>query len=170
MSGFTDAEILRTNLASVVLQCLDLNLGDPLDFPFVDPPEAQLVRDGIHQLRELDLVSSKGRLTPLGRRVARLPLDPRIGRILLDAETRRVFWEVSVVASALSIQDPREPGFSSETVIDPSSEFVTLLNLWNRVEESRDALSHSKFHTVSDGRAELQQVARVERNPSADSS
>ena len=142
---YTDAEILRTNLASVVLQCLDLNLGDPLDFPFVDPPEPQLVRDGIHQLRELDLVSPQGRLTPLGRRVARLPLDPRIGRILLDAETRHVFWEVSVVASALSIQDPREPGFSSETVIDPSSEFVTLLNLWNLVEESRDALSHSKF-------------------------
>ena len=93
---FTDAEILRTNLASVVLQCLDLNLGDPLDFPFVDPPEAQLVRDGIHQLRELDLVSTKGRLTPLGRRVARLPLDPRIGRMLLDAETRRVFWGRSV--------------------------------------------------------------------------
>ena len=142
---FTDAEILRTNLASVVLQCLDLDLGDPLDFPFVDPPEPQLVRDGMHQLRELDLLSAKGRLTPLGRRVARMPLDPRIGRILLDAERRRVFWEVSVVAAALSIQDPRESNFANETITDPSSEFVTLLNLWNQIEESRDALSHSKF-------------------------
>ena len=155
----------------MVLQCLDLNLGDPLDFPFVDPPEAQLVRDGIHQLRELDLVSTKGRLTPLGRRVARLPLDPRIGRILLDAETRRVFWEVSVAASALSIQDPREPGFSSETVIDPSSEFVTLLNLWNRVERIAGCVESLEISSmVSDGRAELQQIARVERNSSADAS
>ena len=142
---FTDAEILRTNLASVVLQCLDLELGDPIEFPFVDPPEAQLVRDGISQLRELDLVSAKGRLTALGRRVARLPLDPRIGRILIDAAERRVFWDVSVVASALSIQDPREAGFDDEAIQDPASEFVTLLNLWNRVEQSRDELSNSKF-------------------------
>ena len=69
---------------------------------------------------------------------------------------RDVFWEVSVVASALSIQDPREPGFSNETVIDPSSEFVTLLNLWNRVEESRDALSLEISSMVFSGRAELQ--------------
>ena len=96
---FTDAEILRTNLASVVLQCLDLSLGDPVEFPFVDPPEPQSIRDGIQQLRELDLVTPKVRLTKLGRRVANIPLDPRIGRILLDAESRRVFWEVSIVAS-----------------------------------------------------------------------
>ncbi len=144
-SEFTDPEILRTNLASVVLQCLDLDLGDPLSFPFIDPPEPRLIRDGFHQLRELDLVSPKGRLTRLGRRVAGMPLDPRIGRILVDAEKRRVFWEVSVVASALSIQDPREANFSNDTITDPASEFVTLLNLWNQVDKSRDALSHSKF-------------------------
>ena len=142
---FTDAEILRTNLASVVLQCLDLDLGDPLIFPFVDPPEAQLVRDGIQQLRELDLISAQGQLTQLGRRVARIPLDPRIGRILLDAERRRVFWEVSVVASALSIQDPRDAQFDGAAIADPTSQFVTLWNLWNRVENARDELSNSKF-------------------------
>ena len=112
-SEFTDPEILRTNLASVVLQCLDLDLGDPLSFPFIDPPEPRLIRDGFHQLGELDLVSPKGQLTRLGRRIAGMPLDPRIGRILVDAEKRRVFWEVSVVASALSIQDPREANFST---------------------------------------------------------
>ena len=105
----------------MVLQCLDLDLGDPLIFPFVDPPEAQLVRDGIQQLRELDLISAQGQLTQLGRRVARIPLDPRIGRILLDAERRRVFWEVSVVASALSIQDPRDAQFDGAAIADPTS-------------------------------------------------
>ena len=142
---FTDAEILRTNLASVVLQCLDLSLGDPLEFPFVDPPESQLIRDGIQQLRELDLVTPKVRLTKLGRRVANIPLDPRIGRILLDAESRRVFWEVSIVASALSIQDPRESTFDDSSISDASSQFISLLNLWNSVENARDDLSNSKF-------------------------
>ena len=132
-------------MASVVLQCLDLSLGDPLEFPFVDPPESQLIRDGIQQLRELDLVTPKMRLTKLGRRVASIPLDPRIGRILLDAESRRVFWEVSIVASALSIQDPRESGFDDSSISDASSQFISLLNLWNYVEKARDDLSNSKF-------------------------
>ena len=144
-SCFTDPEILRTNLASVVLQCLDLNLGDPQTFPFVDPPEVQLIRDGVSQLRELDLLTPKGRLTPLGKQVAGIPLDPRIGRILIDAVTRKVFWEVSIVASGLSIQDPRESLFANELVEDESSQFVTLLNLWNRVEAAREELSNSKF-------------------------
>ena len=142
---FTDAEILRTNLASVVLQCLDLSLGDPLEFPFVDPPEPQLIRDGIQQLRELDLVTPKVSLTKLGRRVASIPLDPRIGRILLDAESRHVFWEVSIVASALSIQDPRDSSFDDSSISDASSQFVSLLNLWTYVENARDELSNSKF-------------------------
>ena len=142
---FTDAEILRTNLASVVLQCLDLSLGDPLEFPFVDPPEPQSIRDGIQQLRELDLVTPKVSLTELGRRVASIPLDPRIGRILLDAESRRVFWEVSIVASGLSIQDPRESTFDDSAISDASSQFVSLLNLWKYVETARDELSNSKF-------------------------
>ncbi|MBU25817.1 MAG: ATP-dependent RNA helicase HrpA, partial [Gammaproteobacteria bacterium] len=142
---FTDAEIVRTNLASVVLQCLDLSLGDPLEFPFVDPPEPQLIRDGIQQLRELDLVTPKVHLTKLGRRVANIPLDPRIGRILLDAESRHVFWEVSIVAAALSIQDPREQTFDDSLISDGKSQFVSLLNLWNYVEKARDELSNAKF-------------------------
>lgn len=142
---FTDPEILRTNLASVVLQCLDLKLGNPLDFSFVDPPESQSVRDGFNQLKELDLVSSSGQLTGLGQAVAALPLDPRIGRILLEAKKRNVFWEVSVVAAALSVQDPREPGFEIEGVRDVDSEFIGFLNLWCSVEAERVALTHSKF-------------------------
>ena len=132
---FTDAEILRTNLASVVLQCLDLSLGDPLEFPFVDPPEPQLIRDGIQQLRELDLVTPKVRLTKLGRRVASIPLDPRIGRILLDAESRHVFWEVSIVASALSIQDPRDSSFDDSSIskrwnLSQEREFSRVINVF----------------------------------------
>jgi len=144
-SAYTDPEIVRTNLASVVLQCLDLKLGDPEQFPFVDPPESQLVKDGLNQLRELDLVNAKGQLTALGRTVARLPLDPRIGRMLLAAVERGVFWEVSVVAAALSIQDPRESGFELAGVRDPHSDFVTLLNLWSAVESEREVLSQSRF-------------------------
>jgi ATP-dependent helicase HrpA len=144
-SAYTDPEIQRTNLASVVLQCLDLKLGDPAAFPFVDPPEAQLVKDGFSQLRELDLVTAKGGLTALGRTVARLPLDPRIGRMLLAALDRGVFWEVSVVAAGLSIQDPKESGFSLEEIRDPQSDFVSLLKLWTLVEAERELLSQSKF-------------------------
>ena len=146
-SIFTDAEILRTNLASVVLQCLDLDLGDPLVFPFVDPPEMQLIRDGTNQLRELDLLTAKGKLTALGRKVAGIPLDPKIGRILIDAVNRKVFWEVSVVAAGLSIQDPRESVFEDKLIEDESSQFLTLLNLWNKVESVREELSNSKFRT-----------------------
>ena len=144
---YTDPEILRTNLASVVLQCLDLKLGDPMAFPFVDPPEPQLVKDGLNQLRELDLVTPNGSLTSLGRTVARLPLDPRIGRMLLAADDRGVFWEVSVVAAALSIQDPRESGCDLPEIRDPQSEFVTWLNLWTLIEAEREILSQSRFRT-----------------------
>ncbi len=143
-SPFTDPEIQRTNLAAVVLQCLDLGLGNPEAFPFVDPPEASMVRDGYNQLKELGLISGE-RLTALGKRVAGLPLDPRIGRMLLAGVDRKVFWEVSVIAAALSIQDPREAGFEMPGVSDEQSEFVTWLNLWRQIEAAREELSHSKF-------------------------
>lgn len=143
--SFTDPEIMRTNLASVVLQCLDLQLGDPEQFPFVDPPESQLIRDGFSQLREAGLVNAQMQLTANGRRVARMPIDPRIGRMLIEAETRHVFWDVSLIAATLSVQSPLEhPGFF-ERVRDPSSEFISWIQFWQAVERQRDALSHNQF-------------------------
>jgi ATP-dependent helicase HrpA len=142
---FTDPEIMRTNLASVVLQCLDLKLGDPERFPFVDPPESQLIRDGFSQLREVDLVTARMQLTADGRRVARLPLDPRIGRILIEAERRQVFADVSLIAATLSVQSPLEHPEFFERLRDPTSQFISWINFWRAVEHERDALSHNQF-------------------------
>ena len=110
---FTDPEIRRTNLASVLLQMAALGLGDVESFPFVDPPDAAAVRDGIGLLEELgavvpDLAGDPDWLTPIGRRLARLPVDPRLGRMLLAADEWGAVREVQVIAAALSIQDPRE--------------------------------------------------------------
>ena len=144
-SAFTDPEIMRTNLASVVLQCLDLQLGDPEQFPFVDPPESQLIRDGFSQLREVGLVNAQMQLTALGQRVARMPIDPRIGRMLIEAERRQVFWDVSLIAATLSIQSPLEHAGLFEQLRDPSSEFITWIQFWQAVERERDARSHNQF-------------------------
>ncbi|NBS11864.1 MAG: ATP-dependent RNA helicase HrpA, partial [Gammaproteobacteria bacterium] len=142
---YTDPEIQRTNLASVVLQCLDLRLGDPLTFPFIDPPEPSLVRDGFNQLKELGFVSAAGALTASGRRAARLPLDPSIVRVLMTAETRQVFASVSVVCAALSVQDPWERDAQWPESRDPSSQFITIVNVWRALELNRSQLSASAY-------------------------
>ena len=144
-SEFTDPEIMRTNLASVVLQCLDLSLGDPESFPFVDPPERQLIRDGFNQLREFGLVKGSLQLTSAGRRVARMPLDPRIGRILIEAERRHVFWDVSLIAATLSVPSPLEHPGLFDACRETSSEFLTWIEFWQQVEQQRDQLSNSQF-------------------------
>ena len=105
---FTDAEILRTNLASVILRMLELGLGDVRQFPFVDPPDPKMVRDGFRLLTELGAVDGNAKLTPLGRAMAKLPVDPKLSRILLDAASRDCLNEALVIISALSVQDPRE--------------------------------------------------------------
>ena len=105
---FTDPEILRTNLASVILQMAAAGLGDIEDFPFLDPPDRRQVRDGIRLLQELAALDAAERLTPLGRRLAQLPVDPRLGRMVLEADRLGCAGEVIVIAAALSIQDPRE--------------------------------------------------------------
>ena len=143
--AFTDPEIQRTNLASVVLQCLDLRLGDPLAFPFIDPPEPSVVRDGFSQLKELGFVSSSGQLTTAGRRAARLPLDPSVVRVLMTAESRHVFASVSVVCAALSVQEPWSRDAQWPDCRDSSSQFVTIVNLWRQIEENREALSSSAY-------------------------
>ena len=108
--GFTDPEVLRTNLASVILQMAALGLGDVEAFPFLEAPDRRQVRDGVallHELRALDPAAAEP-LTPLGRKLARLPIDPRFGRMVLEADRLDCVREVIVIAAALSIQDPRE--------------------------------------------------------------
>ena len=104
---FTEPEILRTNLASVILQMAAIGLGDVPKFPFIDPPDARNIADGLTLLAELNAFKD-GRITGLGRKLARLPVDPRIGRMILEADRNGCVREVLIIAAALSIQDPRE--------------------------------------------------------------
>ena len=105
---FTDPEIKRTNLAAVILQMLELKLGDVAAFPFVDPPDPRLIRDGYKVLQELGAVDGKGKLSTVGRRMARLPVDPRLARMVLAALEQDCLAEILVIASAMAVQDPRE--------------------------------------------------------------
>lgn len=137
----TPPEILRSNLAEVILRLLDLNLGDPLKFPFLDRPTLRGIRDGYRTLVELGAVEkdeSGYRLTDLGRKMAHLPLDPRLARMLLEAENRDCLKEVAIIAAALSIPDPRlrpldraaEADRAQSVFRHPESDFLTLINLW----------------------------------------
>ncbi|MEA5445325.1 ATP-dependent RNA helicase HrpA [Gammaproteobacteria bacterium AB-CW1] len=149
---FTEPEIQRSNLASVILQMRLLKLGDPDDFPFVDPPEAGLIRDGFRLLEELKALDANRRLTEDGRKMARLPVDPRQGRMLLEAAQLGSLSEVLVIVAALSIQDPRErPSNAREAAdeahavdADPKSDFLALLNLWRRYRRETGQLSRNQ--------------------------
>ncbi len=145
---FTDPEILRTNLAAVILQMLHLRLGDIQDFPFIEPPDGKAISDGFNLLQELSAVNRENQLTPLGRQLARLPIDPRLGRMLLEAARLGSLSEVLIVASALSVQDVRERPADRQQAADqahaqwkdPDSDFAALINLWRGFEEQRQAL------------------------------
>ena len=150
---FTDPEILRTSLASVILQMAAIGLGKIEDFPFLDPPDRRQVRDGIRLLEELGALDAAGRLTKLGRRLADLPVDPRMARMVLEAGRRGCADEVTVIAAALSIQDPRERP-SDQTAqadqlharfADPDSDFIAYLNLWRHLRELQRTLSSNQF-------------------------
>nr|WP_194249338.1 ATP-dependent RNA helicase HrpA [Halomonas salicampi] len=150
---FTDPEIQRTNLASVILSMLALKLGEIEDFPFVDPPDSRFVKDGFRLLFELGAVSEAQRLTKLGRKLARLPIDPRLARMVLEGAERGSLRDVLVVVSALAIQDPRDRPADKRQAADqahqrwhdPDSDFVALLNLWHGVENAREALSNNQL-------------------------
>ncbi|WP_275288813.1 ATP-dependent RNA helicase HrpA [Halomonas elongata] len=150
---FTDPEIRRTNLASVILSMLSLKLGDISAFPFVDPPDSRFVTDGFRLLFELGAVDDGQRLTPMGKRLARLPIDPRLARMLLAGAEQGGLREVLIVVSALATQDPRErPADKREAADqahrrwqDPDSDFMALLNLWNGFEVAREALSGNRL-------------------------
>ncbi|MFV0278618.1 MAG: ATP-dependent RNA helicase HrpA, partial [Parahaliea sp.] len=153
---FTDPEIRRTNLAAVILQMLDLGLGELERFPFIDPPDARMVRDGYKLLEELGAVNAAGKLTPVGRQMSRLPLDPRLARMILAAAQQHCLAQVLVIASALSIQDPRERPADKQQPSDQSharfrhekSDFMAWLTLWRYYEEQRQALSQNQLRKL----------------------
>ncbi|MGH1503520.1 MAG: ATP-dependent RNA helicase HrpA [Acidimicrobiales bacterium] len=155
---FTEPEILRTNLASVILQMAAIGLGDIEAFPFVEPPDRRSIRDGVAVLEELDAVDpdeegTRRWLTPLGRRLARIPLDPRLGAMVLEADERDCVHDVIVIAAALSIQDPRErPDDAREQAneahrrfTESGSDFLAWLDLWNHVRGLQRELSGNAF-------------------------
>ncbi|MEP5568918.1 MAG: ATP-dependent RNA helicase HrpA [Halioglobus sp.] len=153
---FTDPEILRTNLAAVVLQMLSLGLGEIEDFPFINPPDPRMVRDGYKLLEELGAVSAGGELTDVGRRLSRLPVDPRLGRMVLAASERNCLAEILVIASALAVQDPRDRPSDKQQQSDqaharfkhPKSDFLAWLQLWRYYEEQRQELSQNQLRKL----------------------
>lgn len=156
---FTEPEILRTNLASVILQMTSLGLGDMNDFPFVEPPDRRNVTAGVQLLEELNAIDRRG-LTKIGRRLARLPIDPRLARMILEAERLGCVREVVVIAAALSLQDPRErpgPDRPAEQAQadqlharfkDESSDFLTWLNLWRHLKQQQKEMGSSAFRRM----------------------
>ena len=162
-SDFTEPEILRTNLASVILQMANIGLGDLARFPFVEPPDARTIRDGELLLEELGAISSLSgkhqgaiKLTKLGRRLARLPIDPRLGRMLLEADRVNCVREVLAIVSALSIQDVRErPNDERERADEFHSRFrakgsdlLSILRLWEYLRTKQHELSSSAFRRM----------------------
>ena len=165
---FTEPEILRTNLASVILQMAAIGLGDVPRFPFIDPPDARNIADGLTLLAELNAFKD-GRITGLGRKLARLPVDPRLGRMILEADRNGCVREVLIIAAALSIQDPRERPADAQQAADDKhrrfadpdsdSDFSAYLNLWDYLAERQRELSSSAFRRLC--RAEFLNYLRV---------
>ncbi|MGW3656451.1 ATP-dependent RNA helicase HrpA [Streptomyces sp. NPDC005151] len=158
---FTDAEILRTNLASVILQMTAAGLGDIEKFPFIDPPDHRNIRDGVQLLQELgaldpDEKDPKKRLTQLGRKLSQLPVDPRLARMVIEADRNGCTREVMVIAAALSIQDPRERPSDKQTQADQqharfkdeTSDFLAFLNLWRYIREQQKERGSSSFRRM----------------------
>ncbi|MGW6913283.1 ATP-dependent RNA helicase HrpA [Kitasatospora sp. NPDC054939] len=158
---FTDAEILRTNLASVILQMTAAGLGDIEAFPFLDPPDSRNIKDGVHLLHELGALDPaekdvRKRLTPLGRKLAQLPVDPRMARMVLEADRNGCVRDVMVIAAALSIQDPRERPAEKRQAADErhrrfnseTSDFLAYLAMWRYVREQQKELSSSAFRRM----------------------
>ena len=154
--AFTDPEIQRTNLASVIAQMLNLGLGDVEAFGFLDPPDRRAVRDGFTLLDELGALAgpeSDRRLSDVGRKLVRLPIDPRLARMVLEADRLGSVREVIVIAAALSIQDPRERPTDHRQAADEmhrrfrvdGSDLIALLNLWDHLEQRRRELTGNRF-------------------------
>ncbi|HEU4910390.1 MAG TPA: ATP-dependent RNA helicase HrpA [Actinomycetes bacterium] len=156
---FTDPEILRTNLASVILAMTALGLGDMTRFPFVEPPDHRQVKDGVALLEELgalDVTAAERRLTAVGRTLAQLPVDPRLGRMVIEADRNGCVPDVLVIAAALSIQDPRERPVEKQQAADTlhrrfaddRSDFLSYRNLWVYLQDQQKALSGNAFRRM----------------------
>ena len=145
---YTQPEIQRSDLAEVILRMIALRLGDVETFPFIDPPRSQAIQGGFNVLRALDAIDDNKRLTPLGRDMARLPLAPTVSRMILQARKERALREVLVIASAISIQDPRVRPLEQEKAadqehkrfVDGESDFIALLNIWKAYHDTFEKL------------------------------
>ena len=154
--AFTTPEIRRTNLASVILQTKTLRLGDIESFPFLDPPRPEAVREGLRTLREIGAIDREERLTDIGRTLGRMPVDPRVGRMMIAAHQFGVLPEVLVIAAAIEIQDPRERPPERRQAADevhaqfqdPRSDFLSYLKLWRFYQARREDVSRSKLDRV----------------------
>jgi ATP-dependent helicase HrpA len=163
---FTDPEIQRTNLASVILQMAAARLGDVRKFPFVDPPDPRAITDGVRLLEELNAME-RDQLTETGRQMARLPVDPRIARMIIESGKQGCAREILVIAAALSIQDPRERPTDNQQAADtahrrftqPESDFVAFVALWDYLAEKQRELTGSAFRRLC--RAEFLNYLRV---------
>ncbi len=151
-SAFTDPEILRSSLAGVILRLSSLGLGRVQEFPFIEPPSSRAIADGTALLQELGALNEAGELTAIGRELSRIPVDPRIGRMLVEAKKLGVLPEVLVIAAALSVPDPRERPFEARDAADRAhqwfkdtkSDFLSLLNVWKFAAELREDGGHKK--------------------------
>jgi ATP-dependent RNA helicase HrpA len=150
---FTDPEVLRTNLASVILQMSSLKLGEPANFPFINPPPEKMINDGFRLLEELGAVNRQRQLTELGKQLAKLPIDPRIARMVLAGQKLNCLTEVLIIASALSIQDPRERPMDKQQAADEAhskykderSDFLAFLKLWDLYHDKKKHLTQNKL-------------------------
>jgi ATP-dependent helicase HrpA len=153
---FTDPEILRTNLAAVILQMISLGLGELGDFPFLQPPDPRGIKDGRDLLLELHAITKAGAITKIGKHLTQMPIDPRLARMVIESKAHGVTREVMAIVAALSIQDPRERPLEKRTqadqqharFVDPKSDFMTFLNLWNYLQEKQAELSGSAFRRL----------------------
>lgn len=150
---FTEPEILRTNLAAVILKLLSIGISDSTTFSFIQPPERKQLSDGVKLLQELHAVDEQGHLTSVGRTLARLPVEPRLGRLLIAGAEHGCLKEMLVIAAALSVVDPRERPLAKQQAadaqharfVDSRSDFISLLKLWRYIESKRRALSATQF-------------------------
>lgn len=154
--SYTEPEILRTNLAAVILRMADLGFGSVEDFPFLDPPELSSIRDGVQELRELGTLRDDMALTSTGRTMARIPTDPRLARMLIEAQRRGVLGDVMVIVAGLSLQDIRERPSEQQQEADqlharfrnPHSDFLSYLQLWDYLHKQQKELSRSAFRRL----------------------
>ena len=150
---YAEPEILRTNLAAVILQMMWLRLGKIEQFPFIDPPDSRQVRDGLQTLHEIGAIDETEELTPIGKRLAKLPVDPRVGRMIIGGQDEDCLHEILVIAAALSTQDVRERPADKQDAADqahaqfrdPQSDFISLLKLWQTLRDKQRQLSNNQF-------------------------